>query len=36
MANFLDNLPKNDPLALPEKKQLIDQILEENKDLPGR
>jgi len=35
MANFLENLPHNDPLAQPEKKNLIDQILEENKDLPG-
>jgi NADH:ubiquinone oxidoreductase subunit E len=35
MANLLENLPPNDPLAHPEKKILIDQILEENKDLPG-
>ena len=35
MANLLENLHQNDPLVLPEKKKLIDQILEENKDLPG-
>ena len=35
MANILENLPPNDPLAQPEKKKLIDQILDENKDLPG-
>ncbi|HEX2993745.1 MAG TPA: NAD(P)H-dependent oxidoreductase subunit E [Anaerolineales bacterium] len=28
-------IPENDPLAEPEKKQLIDQILEKNKNLPG-
>lgn len=35
MANILENIPANDPLAIPEKKLLIDQILEENKELPG-
>jgi NADH:ubiquinone oxidoreductase subunit E len=28
-------IPPNDPLADPEKKRLIDEILEKNKDLPG-
>jgi NADH-quinone oxidoreductase subunit E len=28
-------IPTNDPLADPAKKAIIDQILEENKDLPG-
>lgn len=35
MTNLLENIAENDPLAIPEKRALIDQILEENKDLPG-
>ena len=35
MLDVLENLPANEPLANPEKKQLIDQILEENKNIPG-
>jgi NADH-quinone oxidoreductase subunit E len=35
MLDVLENLPANEPLAIPEKKQRIDQILEENKNLPG-
>ena len=35
MKNILDNLPENDPLANPEQKRVIDQILLENKGLPG-
>jgi len=35
MLNLLENVPGNDPVAAPEKRQIIDQILEENKDLPG-
>ncbi len=35
MLNLLENVPGNDPVAVPEKRQIIDQILEENKDLPG-
>ncbi len=35
MAVLSVKIPENDPLALPEKKILIDQILERNKDLPG-
>lgn len=35
MLKFLDKLPANDPLAVPDKKQIIDAVLEENKDLPG-
>jgi NADH:ubiquinone oxidoreductase subunit E len=35
MKNILDNLPENDPLANSEQKRVIDQILLENKALPG-
>lgn len=35
MLKFFDKLPANDPLAVPDKKQIIDAVLEENKDLPG-
>lgn len=28
-------IPENDPLAMPEKKALIDEILEKNKNIPG-
>jgi len=35
MLNFLENVPVNDPVADPEKRIIIDQILEANKDLPG-
>lgn len=35
MLDVLEKLPENEPLAIPEKKQLIDQILEENKHLQG-
>jgi hypothetical protein len=29
------DIPENDPVAVPEKRALIDQILEENRDRPG-
>ena len=35
MKNILEDLPKNDPLANSEQKRVIDQILLENKGLPG-
>ncbi len=35
MANVLDKVPSNDPLANPEQKKLIDEILEKNRNLPG-
>ena len=35
MKSFLDTLDENDPLADPQKKLVIDQILLENKNLPG-
>jgi NADH:ubiquinone oxidoreductase subunit E len=35
MNTFNGKIPENDPLANPEKKKLIDQIIEQNKDLPG-
>jgi NADH:ubiquinone oxidoreductase subunit E len=31
----LETVPANDPLAIPEKKAVIDKILEENRHLPG-
>lgn len=35
MLNVKENIPTTDPIAIPEKKAIIDQILEENRDLPG-
>lgn len=35
MLKFLESVPANDPVAVPEMKQVIDQVLDENKDLPG-
>jgi len=35
MASFLDHIPENDPLNDPVKKQIIDQILENNRHLSG-
>ena len=35
MVNLLEKLPSNDPLADPTRKQIIDQILEDNKNIPG-
>ncbi len=35
MINPTIKIPENDPLVNPEKKQIIDQILEENKNVPG-
>jgi NADH:ubiquinone oxidoreductase subunit E len=35
MAQTVHDNPKNDPVAVPEQKALIDRILAENKDLPG-
>ncbi|MCC6146096.1 MAG: NAD(P)H-dependent oxidoreductase subunit E [Anaerolineaceae bacterium] len=35
MLKFLETIPATDPLAKPEQRQIIDQILEENKDIPG-
>ena len=35
MQNVIDNIPTTDPIAIPEKKAIIDQVLEENRDLPG-
>jgi NADH:ubiquinone oxidoreductase subunit E len=35
MLNLLENAPANDPVAIPEKREIIDQILDANKDLPG-
>jgi NADH:ubiquinone oxidoreductase subunit E len=35
MLEILENIPATDPLANPDQKILIDQILEENKRIPG-
>lgn len=35
MLNLLENVPVNDPIAIPEKRDIIDQVLDTNKDLPG-
>jgi NADH:ubiquinone oxidoreductase subunit E len=35
MKSFLDTLPENDPVANPQQKLVIDQILLDNKGLPG-
>ena len=35
MANYLKNIPANDPIVIPEQRKIIDQIIEENKDKPG-
>ncbi len=35
MLNFVERAPANDPVAIPEKREVIDKILEENKTLPG-
>jgi len=35
MKDFLDNLPANDPLANPETRKIIDQILDDNLTRPG-
>jgi NADH:ubiquinone oxidoreductase subunit E len=35
MQNLLENIPEKDPLAILEQRALIDQILQDNKDLPG-
>ena len=35
MLNLMENVPANDPVAIPEKREIIDQILEANKSRPG-
>ena len=35
MPDILENLPKNDPVAKPEQRAIIDRILEQNRELPG-
>ena len=35
MLNVIDNIPATDPVAISEKKAVIDRILSENKDRPG-
>ncbi len=35
MLNLVESAPANDPVAIPEKREVIDKILEENKTLPG-
>jgi len=35
MLNLVEQVAENDPVAIPEKREIIDRILEKNKDLPG-
>jgi NADH:ubiquinone oxidoreductase subunit E len=35
MANMLEAIPVTDPLIIPEQRAMIDQILAENKSIPG-
>lgn len=35
MLKFLESVPEKDPIARPEQRQVIDRILEANKNLPG-
>jgi NADH-quinone oxidoreductase subunit E len=35
MLSDINNISTNDPLAIPEKRQIIDQILEKNKNIQG-
>jgi NADH-quinone oxidoreductase subunit E len=35
MLNLLESVPATDPVAIPEKKAIIDRVLSENKDLDG-
>jgi NADH:ubiquinone oxidoreductase subunit E len=35
MNTIIDHVPQNDPLADPEKKKIIDEIIQENKNLDG-
>jgi NADH-quinone oxidoreductase subunit E len=35
MLNLVENVPVTDPVAIPEKREIIDRILDTNKNLPG-
>ena len=35
MTKVLEQIPASDPLAIPEQRAIIDQILADNKDIPG-
>ncbi len=35
MLNLVENVPTTDPVAIAEKREIIDRILDENKDRPG-
>ena len=35
MLDTLENIPKTDPVAIPEQRAVIDRILEQNRHLPG-
>jgi NADH-quinone oxidoreductase subunit E len=35
MPNVLENIPETDPLAIPERRALVDQIVADNKDVAG-
>ncbi len=35
MLNQMENVPVTDPVSIPEKRAIIDEVLQTNKDLPG-
>jgi len=35
MVKYLQNIPANDPLMIPEQREIIDQVIQENKIKPG-
>ena len=35
MTNVLENIPETDPLAIPQQRAVIDQILKDNRDMSG-
>lgn len=35
MTKLLENVPEKDPIAIPEKRELIDQVIEKNRHRPG-
>ncbi|MHB8134214.1 MAG: NADH-quinone oxidoreductase subunit NuoE family protein [Anaerolineaceae bacterium] len=35
MVKYIQNIPANDPLMIPEQREIIDQVIQENKTKPG-
>ncbi len=35
MLNTLEKIPANDPIAIPEQRAIVDEVLRANRDLPG-